>query len=215
MKRIPKLATVTASVDLAAGVMFLSCPSCAPCVLAIPLRESIDAKCVEKSAACLVTSIHEDIRFGQICRKVITDPQLRLFFWQATGRTLYVTRQLNSDETFSNDGHMLLCATASLYSVRLCCFLSSSDPDSYINSLQLHSWSNHRQSFTRIEQFRPNFVVVRKQVDLQIPVQIDCFRRRQSLPFKKNSGSNLPSSANRMEACLQTFCRPENALGVK
>jgi len=216
MKRVPKLATVAASVDPAAGVMFLSCPSCVPSVIAVPLRESIDAKCIEKAAACLVSSVHEEICFGQICRKVITDPQLRLFFWQATGRTLYVTRQFNADTTFSNDGHMLLCATASLHLVRV--FLSSSDlilAQTHTNMLQLHSWSNHRQTFAQMQQFRPNFVVVRNQIDSQRLLLIHCFGRRQSLPFKKNNGSSFPSSANKTETCLPTYCRPESALVVK
>ena len=30
--------------------------------------------------------------------------------------------------------------------------------------LQLHAWSNHRQIFTRMEQFRPNLVVVRQHI---------------------------------------------------
>jgi hypothetical protein len=118
MKRVPKLATVRACVDPAAGIMLLSCISCTPAVVAIPLRESFDRLSVEKAAACLAESSHEDFCFGGVCRSVMRDPLLRSFFWQATGRTLYITRQFHSDESFSNEGHMLLCASASLHSVR-------------------------------------------------------------------------------------------------
>ena len=117
LKRIPKLATVSASVDRAAGVMFLSCAACAPPVVAVPLRAAVDSQIIGNTGACLVSDAHEEIRFGQVCRDVMTDHLLQSFFWQATGRTLYVTRQFHSHETFSNDGHMLLCATASLHKV--------------------------------------------------------------------------------------------------
>jgi hypothetical protein len=116
MKQIPKLTTVKASVDPAAGVMFLSCITCSPSEIAIPLCQVIDSQSINKSAACFVSSAHEEIHFGQNRRKVMTDPMLQSFLWQATGRTLYITRQY-SDETFSNDGHILLCTTASLHKV--------------------------------------------------------------------------------------------------
>lgn len=121
MKRVPKLASVNASVDAEAGVMLLSCPSCEPSVIAIPLRDSIDSQSIAKTA-CLVASTHEELRFGHVCRKVMTDARLRSFFWQATGRTLYIARQLHSSDTFSNDGQLLLCATASLHKVCALCF---------------------------------------------------------------------------------------------
>jgi hypothetical protein len=121
MKRVPKLAAVTATVDPAAGVLLLSCATCLPPVIAIPLHEPPHSVSVDKAAACLVQSMHEEVCFGHVRRKVITDPRLRTFFWQATGRTLYISRQFNSDETFANDGHALLCATASLHKVCTAC----------------------------------------------------------------------------------------------
>jgi hypothetical protein len=123
MKRVPKLAAVNASVDAEAGVMLLSCPSCEPSVIAIPLRDSIQSQSIEKTA-CLVASTHEELSFGQVRRKVMTDGRLRSFFWQATGRTLYIARQFHSSDTFSNDGQLLLCATASLHKVCTVCFVS-------------------------------------------------------------------------------------------
>ena len=122
MKRVPKLATVRASVDLAAGVVLLSCAACVPAVIAIPLRDPVDPPTAV--TACLVESTHEELCFGQVRRNVITDARLRLFFWQATGRTLYMARQFHSSDTFSNDGQLLLCATASLHKVCTVCFVS-------------------------------------------------------------------------------------------
>jgi hypothetical protein len=117
MKQIPKLTTVNASVDKDIGVMFLSCPSCSPSLIAIPLREVVDLQSINLLAATLVSSAHEEIHFGHIRRIVMSDPVLQCFFFQATGRSLYIIRQHHLDNTFSNDGHILLCATASLHKV--------------------------------------------------------------------------------------------------
>jgi hypothetical protein len=153
MKRVPKLAAVSASVHPEAGVMLLSCGACTPSVIAVPLREPPHAVTSHAPAACVVQGAshapaavashapaavashapaavashapaafvvqgaHEELCFGHVRRKVMTDPRLRTFFWQATGRTLYITRQFHPEETFANDGHVLLCATASLHKV--------------------------------------------------------------------------------------------------
>ena len=201
MKRVPTLAAVAASVHPAAGVMLLSCGACAPSVIAIPLREPPHTVTLDAGAACLVESAHEELCFGHenVRRKVMTDPRLRTFFWQATGRTLYITRQFHPEETFANDGHVLLCATASLHKVPAAFALGVIKPRPHSGPSQLHSWSNHRQLFAQMEQFRPNFVVVRRPRQKHFARASSCFLmlpcRTLSRLSKKRRGLSSQSSA--------------------